>query len=56
MAGASVDRVATLLKKIKNNDFGQSRPAPEKLAPKPLPAAEAASAEEAPAETGEAPA
>ena len=50
------DRVATLLKKIKNNDFGQSRPAPEKLAPKPLPAAEAPAAEEAPAEAGEAPA
>ena len=48
------DRVATLLKKIKNNDFGQARPAPEKAKPKELPVAEAASAEEAPAEGGEA--
>jgi hypothetical protein len=46
--------VATLLKKIKNNDFGQARPAPEKVKPKDLPAAEAAPAEEAPAEGGEA--
>jgi len=46
------DRVATLLKKVKNNDFGQASPAPDKLAPKELPA-EATAAEEAPAEAGE---
>ena len=48
------DRVATLLKKIKNNDFGQARPAPEKVKPKDLPVVEAAVSEEAPAEGGEA--
>jgi small subunit ribosomal protein S16 len=42
------DRVATLLKKIKNNDFGQAAPAPEAAKPKELPAAAA----EAPAEEG----
>ena len=31
------DRVATLLKKIKNNDFGQAAPAPEKAKPKEKP-------------------
>ena len=46
------DRVATLLKKIKNNDFGAARPAPAKVAPKELPVAEAAAAEAAPAEEG----
>ena len=50
------DRVATLLKKIKNNDFGSALPAPEKVAPKALPVAEAPAAEPAPAEGGEAPA
>src|SRR5579871_3208571 len=45
------DRVATLLKKIKNNDFGQAAPAPEKAKPKELPA-EASAAAEAPAEEG----
>ena len=35
------DRVATLLKKIKNNDFGAPMPAPERLKPKDLPVAEA---------------
>jgi len=44
------DRVATLLKKIKNNDFGTARPAPERATPKPLPAAETPAAEAAPAE------
>ena len=48
------DRVATLLKKIKNNDFGQPLPAPERVKPKELPAAEAPAAEAAPAEGGEA--
>ncbi len=49
------DRVATLLKKIKSNDFGQSRPAPAKVAPKELPvAAEAPAAEEGAQEGGEA--
>jgi small subunit ribosomal protein S16 len=48
------DRVATLLKKIKNNDFGQALPAPERAKPKELPVAEAPAAEEAPAEGGEA--
>src|SRR6185369_3830790 len=53
------DRVATLLKKIKNNDFGQARPAPERAKPKELPVsdapgADATAAEEAPAEGGEA--
>jgi small subunit ribosomal protein S16 len=42
------DRVATLLKKIKNNDFGSAKPAPERAKPKDLPA------EAAPAEGGEA--
>ena len=45
------DRVATLLKKIKNNDFGAAMPAPAKVAPKELPV-EAAPAEAAPAEEG----
>jgi len=45
------DRVATLLKKIKNNDFGSAMPAPAKVAPKELPVPEA-SAEAAPAEEG----
>src|SRR5262245_58438769 len=44
------DRVATLLKKIKLNRFGQAKPAPEKTAPKPLAAPEAPTAEAAPAE------
>jgi len=43
------DRVATLLKKIKNNDFGSAMPAPAKVAPKELPVPEAP-AEAAPAE------
>jgi hypothetical protein len=43
--------VATLLKKIKNNDFGSAMPAPAKVAPKELPVAEAP-AEAAPAEEG----
>ena len=43
------DRVATLLKKIKNNDFGAARPAPARVAPKELPVAEA-TAEGAPTE------
>ena len=43
------DRVATLLKKVKNNKFGQAKPAPERVKPKDLPA-------EAPAAEGEAPA
>ena len=47
------DRVATLLKKIKNNDFGQAAPAPEKAKPKDLPA-EAPAAEAAAEESGEA--
>jgi len=47
------DRVATLLKKIKNNDFGQAAPAPEKAKPKELPA-EAPAAEAAAEESGEA--
>ena len=46
------DRVATLLKKIKNNDFGQAAPAPEKVKPKDLPA-EAPAAEGAAEEGGE---
>ena len=45
------DRVATLLKKIERNDFGTAKPAPEKVAPKPL-AEAAAPAEEAPAAEG----
>lgn len=45
------DRVATLLKKIKNNDFGSARPAPARVAPKELPVAAApAEGEAAPAE------
>jgi len=48
------DRVATLLKKIKTNDFGQPLPPPERVKPKELPMAEAPAAEEAPAEGGEA--
>ena len=45
------DRLATLLKKIKNNDFGAARPAPERVKPKDLPAAAALSeGEAAPAE------
>jgi small subunit ribosomal protein S16 len=48
------DRVATLIKKVKLNRFGEAKPAPERVAPKPLPTAEAPAAE-APAE-GEAPA
>jgi len=47
------DRVATLLKKIKNNDFGQAAAAPEKVKPKDLPA-EAPAAEAAAEEGGEA--
>ncbi len=43
------DRVATLLKKIKNNDFGSAKPAPARVAPKELPVPEAP-AEAAPAE------
>jgi small subunit ribosomal protein S16 len=48
------DRVATLLKKIKNNDFGAPLPAPERLKPKDLPVAEAPAEGEAaaPAEEG----
>ena len=46
------DRVATLLKKVEKNDFGTAKPAPEKVAPKPLAVAEAP-AEAAPAEGGE---
>ena len=41
------DRVATLLKKVKNNDFGSAAPAPERAKPKDLPV------EAAPAEGGE---
>ncbi|MBI3866408.1 MAG: 30S ribosomal protein S16 [Planctomycetia bacterium] len=52
------DRVATLLKKIKNNDFGAPAPAPERVKPKELPVAAEAPAgeggEAAPAEGGEA--
>lgn len=48
------DRVATLLKKIKTNDFGTAAPPPEMLAPKapppPEPAAEEAAPEGEPAE------
>ncbi|HEY3964848.1 MAG TPA: 30S ribosomal protein S16 [Planctomycetaceae bacterium] len=46
------DRVATLLKKMKNNDFGAAAPAPERAKPKELPAeaAPAAEGEAAPAE------
>lgn len=47
------DRVATLIKKIKMNRFGEAQPAPEKVAPKPLPAAAAPAEEAAPAEGGE---
>ena len=47
------DRVATLLKKIKNNDFGQAAPAPVKAKPKDLPA-EAPAAEAPAEESGEA--
>ncbi|MFN0053673.1 MAG: 30S ribosomal protein S16 [Planctomycetales bacterium] len=35
------DRVATLIKKVKNNKFGAPLPAPERKTPKPLPVAEA---------------
>jgi len=46
------DRVATLIKKIKANDFGVAKAAPERVAPKPLPVAEEAPAGgEASAET-----
>ena len=48
------DRVATILKKIKANDFGQPLPPPERVKPKELPAAEATAAEAVPAEGGEA--
>src|ERR1700730_413708 len=48
------DRVATLLKKNKNIASAHPRPHPEKVNPKALPAEEAAPAEEAPAEGGEA--
>lgn len=48
------DRVATLLKKIKLNRFGEAKAAPEKVAPKPLPVPEAPAADAAPAEGGEA--
>jgi small subunit ribosomal protein S16 len=41
------DRVATLIKKIKANDFGVAKAAPERVAPKPLPVAEEAPAGEA---------
>jgi small subunit ribosomal protein S16 len=43
------DRVATLLKKVKLNRFGSAKPAPDRLTPKALPAAET-SAESAPAD------
>jgi small subunit ribosomal protein S16 len=39
------DRVATLLKKLKNNDFGTARPAPDRAKPKELPAEAAAPSE-----------
>lgn len=41
------DRVATLIKKIKTNTFGAALPPPERVAPKPLPAAAPAASEEA---------
>ncbi|MGQ0633010.1 MAG: 30S ribosomal protein S16 [Planctomycetaceae bacterium] len=41
------DRVATLIKKIKLNRFGEAKPAPEKVAPKPLAVAAAAEGEPA---------
>jgi small subunit ribosomal protein S16 len=43
------DRVATLIKKIKANDFGTAKAPPDRVAPKPLPAADAAPSEDAPA-------
>jgi small subunit ribosomal protein S16 len=43
------DRVATLLKKVKLNRFGEAKPAPERVKPKELPVVA-----EAPAEGGEA--
>ena len=43
------DRVATLIKKIKTNTFGAPKPPPERVAPKPLPAATPAAEEGAPA-------
>lgn len=45
------DNVATLIKKVKTNNFGKSAAPPPMLAPKPLPVPAEASAEEAPAET-----
>ena len=51
------DRVATLIKKVKNNKFGAARPAPARVAPKALPTPEAPAAEggeAAPAEGAEA--
>jgi small subunit ribosomal protein S16 len=39
------DRVATLLKKLKANDFGSAAPAPERAKPKDLPAEAAPAAE-----------
>ena len=39
------DRVATLLKKVKLNRFGEAKPAPERVKPKDLPAAAEATAE-----------
>jgi len=45
------DRVATLIKKIKANRFGEARPAPDRVAPKPL--AAPAGGDAAPAEGGE---
>jgi small subunit ribosomal protein S16 len=47
------DRVATLLKKIKNNDFGTAAPAPERQKPKELPTPAAPEGEAAPAESTE---
>src|SRR4029077_3723397 len=47
------DRVATLLKKIKNNDFGQALPPPERAKPKELPAEAPAAAEASAEESGE---
>ncbi|MCY2968275.1 MAG: 30S ribosomal protein S16 [Planctomycetota bacterium] len=44
------DRVATLIKKIKANDFGSAKPAPERVAPKPLPVETPAAEGEAAAE------
>lgn len=44
------DRVATLIKKVKKNKFGTAAAPPERLTPKPLPAAPAEGEAAAPAE------